>query len=90
MRNLKAAGLVLLLSASANTQIVARSSAGTYHRTATAGYPAALHCSGIFNAGRTPAQIDADEMTDIYPQYDKIVPTLAASLDRDARSVTVA
>jgi CubicO group peptidase (beta-lactamase class C family) len=90
MRIPKIAGLVLLLSASASAQIVAQPSADTYQRAIAAGYKAAFYCSGIFNAGRTPAQIDADELTGIYLEYDKIVPTLTANVDRDLHSVTVA
>ncbi|MCD2323336.1 beta-lactamase family protein [Sphingomonas sp. IC-56] len=89
MRILKLAGAILVLSAPANAQIVAQPSAGTHQRAVAAGYKAALYCSGIFNAGRTPAQIDADELAGIYPEYDKIVPALAATVDNDLRSVAV-
>ena len=47
----------------------------------------------MFNgAGRTQAQIEALELTGIYPEYDAIVPTLRAEIDhsrlqRDARSI---
>lgn len=74
----------------ATAQIVASPSAGTYPRAVAAGYKAALYCSGLFNAGRTPTQIDADELTGIYPDYDTIVPTLTAQIDRPRRSVAVA
>ena len=47
-----------------------------------------MYCSGIFSAGRTPALIDRDELAGIYPEYDKIVPTLTAQVDR--RNATVA
>ncbi|HEU4968023.1 MAG TPA: serine hydrolase, partial [Sphingomonas sp.] len=50
-----------------------------YQRALAAGYKAAFLCSGIFNAGRTQAQIEALELTGIYPEYDAIVPTLPAS-----------
>ena len=89
MRIPKSAVLALLLSAPANAQIVAQPSAGTYSRAVAAGYKAALYCSGIFNAGRTPAQIDADELTGIYPDYDRIVPTLTARIDRVRGAVAV-
>ncbi|MEG3168216.1 serine hydrolase [Sphingomonas sp. LB3N6] len=90
MQILKAAGLVLLASAPGNAQIVAQPSAGPYQRAVAAGYKAALYCSGIFNAGRTPEQIDADELAGIYPEYDKIVRTLTANVDRGLQSVSVA
>jgi CubicO group peptidase (beta-lactamase class C family) len=89
MRISSSAVLALLLSVPATAQIVAQPSAGAYPRAVAAGYKAALYCSGLFNAGRTPAQIDADELTGIYPEYDKIVPTLIARVDRPRRSVAV-
>lgn len=89
MRISKAAVLALLLSAPVDAQIVTPPSAGTYQRAVAAGYKAALYCSGLFNAGRTTAQINADELTGIYPEYDKILPTLIAKVDRPRRSVTV-
>ncbi|WP_326524710.1 serine hydrolase domain-containing protein [Sphingomonas sp.] len=61
-----------------------------YARTVAAGYKAALYCSGIFNAGRSEAQIDADELRGIYAQYDAIVPTLTAKVERSRATVTVA
>ncbi|MCU6454511.1 beta-lactamase family protein [Sphingomonas sp. A2-49] len=89
MRISTPAVLALVISVPASAQIVAQPSAGTYSRAVAAGYKAALYCSGIFNAGRTPAQIDADELAGIYPDYEEIVPTLAAQVDRPRRSVTV-
>ncbi|KQS02998.1 serine hydrolase [Sphingomonas sp. Leaf357] len=90
MRILKTAWVALLLSVPADAQIVAQPSAGAYQRAVAAGYKAALYCSGLFNAGRTPSQIDADELAGIYPEYDAIVPTLTADVDRGRRSVAVA
>ncbi|MDY0957180.1 serine hydrolase [Sphingomonas sp. CFBP8993] len=90
MRIRTSAAFALLLAGHANAQIVAQPSAGTYSRAVAAGYKAALYCSGLFNAGRTPAQIDADELTGIYPDYEKIVPTLVAQVDRARGSVAVA
>ena len=49
-----------------------------------------MYCSGIFTAGRTPAQIDADELHGIYPEYDAIVSTLVAQVDRRHAAVSVA
>jgi CubicO group peptidase (beta-lactamase class C family) len=90
MQILKIAGALLFLSAPAHAQVVVQPSPGSYQRAVAAGYKAALYCSGIFNAGRTPAQIDADELAGIYPEYDKIVPTLTAEVDTGLRSVAVA
>ena len=47
-------------------------------------------CSGIFIAGRTEAQIEQDELRGIYPEYQALVPTLAATVDRRIALVTVA
>ena len=89
MRILQAAGLALLVTAPAPAQIVAQPSAGTYQRAVAAGYKAALYCSGIFNAGRAPEQIDADELTGIYPEYAGIVSTRRAKVDRKLQTVEV-
>ena len=61
-----------------------------YDRAIAAGYKAAMLCSGIFIAGRTQAQIEALELTGIYPEYQPILPTLAAKVYRERRLVTVA
>ncbi|MFS0773740.1 serine hydrolase domain-containing protein [Sphingomonas sp. 1P08PE] len=89
MRISIAVGAILALSASAGAQVVPQPSARVYQRAIAAGYKAAFYCSGILNAGRTPAQIDADELGGIYPDYDGIVPTLTAKVDGRLRSVTV-
>ncbi|HYD38588.1 MAG TPA: serine hydrolase, partial [Allosphingosinicella sp.] len=53
-----------------------------YDRAIAAGYKALTLCSGIFNARRTQAQVEALELTGIYPEYDAIVPTLPATVGR--------
>lgn len=83
------AGAALLLTPAA-AQRVPSADTTAYARAIAAGYKAAIYCSGIFTAGRTPAQIDADELTGIYPEYDPIVPTLTAKVERTLYSVTVA
>lgn len=62
----------------------------TYERAIAAGYKASMLCSGIFNAGRSEAQVEADELNGIYPQYAAILPELTAVVDHSVRSVTVA
>ena len=52
----------------------------TYERAIAAGYKALTMCGAIFNAGRTQPQIEALELTGIYPEYDAIVPTLTAEV----------
>jgi CubicO group peptidase (beta-lactamase class C family) len=61
----------------------------TYDRAVAAGYKALTLCSGIFSAGRTQAQIEALELTGIYREYDAIVPTLPATVERSKSRVTV-
>ena len=55
-----------------------------------AGYKAAFLCSGMFNAGQTEAQVAADDLTGIYPEYREPIGKLAAQVDRTARTVSVA
>lgn len=62
----------------------------SYQRALAAGYKASILCSGIFNAGRTHAQVEALELTGIYSEFAEIVPTLAATVDTGNRSVSVA
>ncbi|RJF85834.1 serine hydrolase domain-containing protein [Sphingomonas cavernae] len=52
----------------------------TYDRAIAAGYKALTLCSGMFNGGRTQAQIEALELKGIYPQYDALLPTLKAEV----------
>ncbi len=74
----------------AAAQRVPPADSSAYARAVAAGYKAAIYCSGIFTAGRTPAQIDADELAGIYPDYDRIVPALTATIDARQGAVSVA
>ena len=47
-------------------------------------------CWGIFFAHRTEAQIARDELEGIYPEYQSLVRTLPAVIDRQSQFVTVA
>lgn len=60
-----------------------------YARAIAAGYKAALVCAGVFNAGRTTQQVEALELKGVYADYDRIIPRLAASVDRRTASVSV-
>lgn len=60
-----------------------------YARAIAAGYKAATICGGVFNAGRSQAAVEALELRGIYPEYDALVPTLPATVDRRTRIVTV-
>lgn len=59
-------------------------------RALAAGYKAAFLCSGVFNAGRPEAEIAADDLEGIYPDYQELVRTLPATVDREAKTVSVA
>lgn len=80
---------LLLLTAPTPAQQVADPAPTPYARAIAAGYKAAMYCSGIFNAGRTPEQIDREELRGIYAEYDAIVPTLIAEVDRATGTVSV-
>lgn len=82
--------LLILLLAAAAAPATAQKEATTYDRAIAAGYKALTLCSGIFNAGRTRAQIEALELNGIYPEYDRLLPTLAADVSTSWRSVFVA
>ena len=55
-----------------------------------AGYKASFVCSGVFTAGQSEAQVAADDLTGIYPDYQGLVGGLSAVVDRGARTVSVA
>jgi CubicO group peptidase (beta-lactamase class C family) len=73
--------LALLLAVAAPAAAQQRAPTA-YDRAIAAGYKALTLCSAIFNAGRTQAQAEALELTGIYPEYDAIVPTLTAQVQR--------
>jgi CubicO group peptidase (beta-lactamase class C family) len=58
-------------------------------RALAAGYKAAFLCSGVFNAGQTEAQVATDDLEGIYPDYQALVRTLPATVDRQAKTVSV-
>lgn len=69
---------------------LANAAPDAHTRALAAGYKAAFLCSGIFTAGQTEAQVTADDLSGIYPEYADIVPTLAAKIDQTAKTVAVA
>lgn len=89
MRIAPSLAIALLIAAPAAAQDAQPRPPSPYTRAVAAGYKAAMYCAGIFTAGRTPAQIDRDELAGIYPEYDALVPTLSASVDSEERSVSV-
>ena len=83
------ATVAALLAGPAAAQRIPAADPTAYQRAVAAGYKAALYCAGIFTAGRTPAQIDGEELKGIYPEYDALVPTLTATINRAMPSVEV-
>ncbi|MEO8926278.1 MAG: serine hydrolase [Caulobacteraceae bacterium] len=83
--------LIAMISLAATGAWAATAAEGSKHALAlAAGYKAAFVCSGIFDAGEPEAEIAADDLEGIYPQYQAAVRTLAAKVDRRARTVSVA
>lgn len=82
----------IFLTAFAVTAIAtaAKAQEDPHVRALSAGYKAAFLCSGIFNAGRTEAEIAADDLEGIYPDYQALVRTLPAVVDRETMTVSVA
>lgn len=81
--------LALPLLASAAVAQEAKAPA-PYDRAIAAGYKALTLCSAMFVGGRTQAQAEALELTGTYPEYDALLPTLAAKIDGDQKTVAVA
>ncbi len=80
MRRIASFLLALLFASPAASQQAPREPSA-YDRAIAAGYKALTLCSAMFNgAGRTQAQVEALELTGIYPEYDAIVPTLTAEV----------
>jgi CubicO group peptidase (beta-lactamase class C family) len=85
MRAILICGLIALAPAAA------RSAPEAPHvRALAAGYKAAFLCSGLFDAHQTEAQIVADDLEGIYPEYQALVRELPAKVDRAAHTVSVA
>ncbi|GER08538.1 hypothetical protein GCM10007972_25980 [Iodidimonas muriae] len=55
-----------------------------------AGYKAGFLCSALFNGGKTRDQIEADELTGIYPLVEDQARQLQAEIDYQAKRVSVA
>ena len=61
-----------------------------YVRAIAAGYKASFLCSDIFNAGQSEEQIARDDLQRIYPELEPLIPGLKATVDRQAKTVSVA
>ena len=58
-------------------------------RALAAGYKALFLCNGIFESHRTRAEVEAEELSRIYPEFRAIVPTLQTEVDPVAKVVKV-
>lgn len=81
--------LLSVPSVAQSPQSVRADDRANWVRAVAAGYKAAFLCGGIFNAGRSERQIEAVELKGIYPEYEEIVPTLTARVDRRRGLVSV-
>lgn len=87
MRTFPAALLIAILPTAVFGQATATS---PHDRALVAGYKAAFLCSGLFNAGQSPEEVAADDLTRIYPEYRPVIADLPVEIDREERRVSVA
>jgi len=74
--------LALLFAAPAAAQQPAPPPPVPDARAIAAGYKALTMCSAVLTAGRTPEQVQALELTGIYPEYDGMLVNMPAQLER--------
>lgn len=79
-----------LVSTPLAAQLITPSEPTRMDRAQAAGYKAQFVCSGLWNGNKTLADIEADELTGIYPHISALVPTLTADIDEPAHQVSVA
>ena len=60
-----------------------------YQRAIAAGYKATTLCSAMLIAGRKQADVEALELTGVYPEYDSLLRQLPAVVDRELVNVEV-
>lgn len=80
---------LLVIGTPASAQRPAPAAPTPYQRAVAAGYKAAMLCSGMFNAGRSRAEVEAHELRGIYPEYDSLGSKLGAAIDRPSGTVLV-
>ncbi len=61
-----------------------------YVKALAAGYKASFLCSNLFNGGLSEEQTEADDLRGTYGNLNPIFPTLAATIDRQRKIVSVA
>ena len=82
---------IALVALGVSASVPARAQEADRHlRALAAGYKASFVCSGVFTAGRSEAEIEADDLRRVYAEYRPLLPTLPARVDRTARTVSVA
>lgn len=84
---MRAIFLIWLIAAA---PLAAHAADDPHTRALAAGYKAAFLCSGVFDAGRPEAEIAADDLEGIYLEYQALVRALPATVDRRAKTVSVA
>jgi len=90
VRNLLLAAAIAAAPIAATAQTPPAAAPDAHTRALAAGYKAAFLCSNLFNAGMTPEQVAQDDLEGIYPDYQALVRTLPADIDREAKTVRVA
>jgi CubicO group peptidase (beta-lactamase class C family) len=78
-----------LLLAAPIAPAAAQQSSPPYVRALAAGYKAAFLCSGILNGGQSEEQVERDDLKRTYAEIEPIMPTLDATIDWQAKAVTV-
>jgi CubicO group peptidase (beta-lactamase class C family) len=84
-----ASKIVVLAAAVLAAPASAQLNSPPYLRALAAGYKASFLCSDIFNAGMTEAQVETDDLQRTYPELQPLFGGLKASIDRQARTVSV-
>ncbi|MEQ8515117.1 MAG: hypothetical protein RIC38_05885, partial [Chromatocurvus sp.] len=88
----KTAGFIVSLMAASSVSIadpfIERETDATV-RAYAAGYRAGFVCSALFNGGKSLAQIEAQELSGIYPLVADLVPDMPMAIDRELRRVSV-
>jgi CubicO group peptidase (beta-lactamase class C family) len=84
------AALTPSLAAAQSADAVRQRPGEAHVRSLAAGYKALFLCDGVFTAGRTERAVEALELRGIYPEYDRLVPTLPVTVNRRTATVSVA
>lgn len=80
---------IVLAAAAAAPSAAQNADQARYVRAIAAGYKASFLCSDIFNAGISEAVVEQDDLHRIYPELEPLMPAMKATIDRQARLVSV-